>query len=67
MVLAIFVAGISLGFYLGLTTMALVAARKLRLKSEEAQKVGVILPAPTLPSASLALRCGPGRRPPEFC
>ena len=36
MVLAIFAGGIFLGFSLGFATMALVAARDLRLQSEEA-------------------------------
>ncbi len=40
MVLAIFVGGIFLGFSLGFATMALVAARGLRLQGEEAQEIG---------------------------
>lgn len=40
MVLAILVGGIFLGFSLGFATMALVAARGLRLQSEEAQEIG---------------------------
>ena len=40
MVLGIFVGGIFLGFSLGFATMALVAARGLRLQSEEAQEIG---------------------------
>jgi len=67
MVLAIFIGGIFLGFSLGFAIMALVAARGSRFQSEEVQEVEVILPAPALSSPSLALRCGPGRRPPEFC
>ena len=44
MVLAIFVGGIFLGFSLGCATMALVAAKGLRLQSEEEQKNLVHLP-----------------------
>jgi hypothetical protein len=67
MVLAIFIGGIFLGFSLGFAIMALVAARGSRFQSEAAQEFEVILPASALPSPSLALRYGPGRRPQEFC
>ena len=40
MVLGIFIGGIFLGFSVGFATMALVAARSLRLKGEEAQEIG---------------------------
>ena len=57
MVLGIFIGGIFLGFSVGFATMALVAARGLRLQSRRgASDRRIILPAPTLPSASLALR-----------
>ena len=40
MVLGIFIGGIFLGFSVGFATMALVAARDLRLKGEAAQEIG---------------------------
>ena len=40
MVLGIFIGGIFLGFSVGFATMALVAARNLRLRGEEAQEIG---------------------------
>jgi hypothetical protein len=39
MVLSIFIAGMFLGFSVGFATMALVAARGLRLKAEAAQAI----------------------------
>lgn len=40
MVLGIFIGGIFLGFSVGFATMALVAARGLRLRGKEAQEIG---------------------------
>ena len=40
MVLGIFIGGIFLGFSLGFATMALVAARDLRLQGEAGQEIG---------------------------
>ena len=67
MVLGIFIGGIFLGFSVGFAAMALVAARGLRLQSKEEPEMGNYPARASLPSASLARRCGAGRRSPEFC
>jgi hypothetical protein len=66
MALAIFFGGIFLGLILGFVAMGLLAAASLSSKPKRRRQSGVILPAPTLSPASLALRGRTGYRPLEL-
>jgi hypothetical protein len=65
MALGIFIGGMFLGFILGFTIMALLAAERLSSKPKRRREGGVIFPV-TSPPASLGLRWRTGQRPSEI-